>query len=197
MPIGPKRPVDLARPSEAKPALVSVWDPFVRIAHWVLVVAFVVVYVSSVDQRAGRSNLHVWIGYGMGALILLRLIWGFIGPRHARFSDFIFRRPIVFNYFKDVFLGSPRRYLGHSPAGGAIIMALMVALAASVVTGIATYGGFGGGVLARVLGALHETMAVLAVILAILHVLGITIASITHRENLIAAMFTGKKRLED
>src|SRR5438874_8981114 len=182
---------------QARPRFVSVWDPFVRIAHWVLVIAFIVIYVSSADQRHGRSDLHVWTGYAIGGILVLRLIWGFVGPRHARFDDFVFRPATVFTYFKDVFLGSPPRYLGHSPAGGAMIAALLAALAAAVVTGMAAQGIFGNGLVARILVELHETIAVIAVILAVLHVISIAIASITHRENLLAAMFSGKKRKED
>ena len=181
----------------AKPDFVSVWDPFVRIAHWVLAMGFLVAYVSPAEDGAGPGSLHVWTGYAIGGILLLRFVWGFVGPRHARFSDFVFRPATVFTYLKEVFLGSPRRYLGHSPAGGAMIAALLLALAASVVTGIAAYGEFGRGVLARVLGDLHGAITTIALILAILHIVGIVIASITHRENLVAAMFSGKKRPED
>jgi cytochrome b len=92
----------------------------------------------------------VWGGYVVGVLVVLRVVWGFVGPRHARFSDFV-RSPIVaLTYFLDLLYGCARRYIGHSPAGGVMVIALLVCLAATVATGLIAYGEEGRGPLAAV-----------------------------------------------
>jgi cytochrome b len=182
MPMNPKP----AKSPGAK--FVTVWDPLVRLTHWAMAVGFIVAYASPEEGRGGPGSLHIWTGYVLGAIILLRLVWGFVGPRYARFSDFVFRPSKVIRYLIDLVLAHPRRYLGHSPAGGAMVVALLVCLAASVATGIAANGRHG------LIGDLHGAVTGITLALVILHVIGVIVASITHRENLVAAMFTGRKR---
>ncbi len=189
-------PTNSDRSNRSGPGLVSVWDPLVRIVHWALALGFLIAYASPAEEGSGPGALHVWSGYALGALVLLRLVWGFIGPRYARFSDFVFRPAAVIAYLKSLVLGHPRRYLGHSPAGGAMIVALLASLAACVATGIAADGEWGRGTISRTLGELHGLATSIALILVILHILGVVATSIVHRENLVSAMFTGKKRGE-
>ena len=135
----------------SRPASTLVWDPLVRFGHWGLVAAFAVAYLSAEEEAGGPDPLHVWGGYVVGVLVVLRVVWGFVGPRHARFSDFV-RSPIVaLTYFLDLLYGRARRYVGHSPAGGAMVIALLVCLAATVVTGLIAYGEEGKGPLAVVM----------------------------------------------
>ena len=132
----------------SRPASTPVWDPLVRFGHWALVAAFAVAYVSGEGEA---DALHVWGGYIVGAIVVLRVGWGFVGPRHARFSDFV-RSPLVaLAYFRDLLYGRARRYVGHSPAGGAMVIALLVCLAATVATGLIAYGEEGKGPLAVVM----------------------------------------------
>src|SRR5215831_14450074 len=132
----------------SRPASTLVWDPLVRFGHWALVAAFAVAYLSGEDEA---DALHVWGGYIVGAILVLRVVWGFVGPHHARFSDFV-RSPIVaLAYFIDLLYGRARRYVGHSPAGGAMVIALLVCLAATVATGLIAYGEEGKGPLAVVM----------------------------------------------
>jgi cytochrome b len=117
-------------------AEIYVWDLFVRVFHWTLVAAFSIAYLTE-DPLV----VHVWAGYVVGALVAARVFWGFIGPKHARFSDFIYSLAGGLRYTRDLISVRAKRYLGHSPDGGTMVLALLVFLAATVVTGLVVYGG--------------------------------------------------------
>ena len=135
----------------SRPASTLVWDPLVRFGHWALVAAFAVAYLSAEEEAGGPDPLHVWGGYVVGVLVVLRVVWGFVGPRHARFSDFVCGPIAALAYFLDLLYGRASRYVGHSPAGGAMVIALLVCLAATVATGLIAYGEEGKGPLAVVM----------------------------------------------
>lgn len=208
----------------AKTGMVTVWDPLVRLFHWTLAVAFFVAYLTE-DELL---TLHVWAGYAVGGIVVLRFIWGFIGPRHARFSDFVFRPLTVWSYMIDLLLFRGKRYLGHSPAGGAMVLALLAGLAATVWSGLETYAiEENAGPLAAVAISpdlsvsgirlasrereedehereenggsefweeAHEVLADFTLFLVILHIAGVALASVVHKENLSRSMIDGKKR---
>lgn len=119
-----------------KSGTVRVWDPLVRVSHWLVAAAFFVCYLTEDDLL----SVHVWAGYLIGGLVVVRVVWGFVGPRHARFADFVYPPRTVVPYLIDLVRWRARRYLGHSPAGGAMSVALLVALVLTVVSGIALYG---------------------------------------------------------
>ena len=208
---------------------VPVWDPLVRVLHWTLALAFVAAYLSG----EGTLALHVWAGYAVGGLVVLRVIWGFIGPTHARFADFVFGPFAGLRYLGDLLRFRAKRYLGHSPAGGAMVLALLIGLAAVVGTGLQLYaieenaGPLAGLTTAssptpagqvipgdereeetgavEAAGAargeafwdeLHEVLANLTLAFAVLHIAGVVLASLVHRENLARSMVTGRKRAE-
>lgn len=179
---------------------VKVWDPFVRIFHWLLVLSFTVAWLSGEELEL----LHAWAGYAVFGLVLLRLVWGFIGTRHARFSDFVYPPVAVKGFIGDTLLNRARRYLGHNPAGGAMIILMLLSLVLVSVTGFAMYGiEEGAGPLALLAGSshaleeaveeMHEWFAYLMVLLVVIHVAGVVVESLIHRENLVKAMFTGRK----
>ncbi len=178
---------------------VYVWDPIVRIFHWTLLVAFTVAYFTEDDML----KVHVWAGYIVGALILVRVLWGFIGSPHARFADFLYAPATTLRYVRDlVFMRAPR-YLGHSPGGGAMVIVLLLFLAATVVTGLIVYGGDQqagplAGMFTRETGEgledVHELLANITLALVLAHIAAVVLASFEHRENLVRAMVTGYKR---
>jgi cytochrome b len=115
-------------------ATLQVWDRFVCTFHWLLLVAFIVAMVSEGEPLI----VHVWAGYLIGVLIMTRLAWGFVGPKYARFSNFIYSPRTVVSYLRGVVSGRAPRYVGHNPAGGAMIVLLLISLSVTVFTGMAT-----------------------------------------------------------
>ncbi len=170
------------------PATVKVWDPFVRAFHWALVVAFVVAYATGDEIE----RVHLAAGYAIAGLLAARIVWGFVGPRRARFSNFVRPPREVLTYLRDVAMLRAPRYIGHNPAGGAMIVALLVALAGTCVTGyMITTDAYWG---SKLVEQVHNFLANLAVGLVVAHVIGVLIASFEHRENLVASMISGRKR---
>jgi cytochrome b len=173
---------------DTPPATIKVWDPFVRVFHWSLVSLFAFAYMTGDEVQ----RVHNAAGYAIAGLLALRIVWGFIGPRHARFSTFVRTPREALRYLRDVLLLRASRYIGHNPAGGLMIVALIVMLGATVATGylMTTDAYWGSEALEEVHGALaNATMGLVA-----LHVLGVLVASFAHRENLVGAMITGHKR---
>ena len=170
------------------PATVAVWDPFVRLFHWSLVALFGCAFMTG-DEVAW---LHIGAGYAIGVLVILRIIWGFVGPRNARFAEFVRPPGEVAAFLRDSARLKARRYLGHNPAGGAMIVALLGLLSYVSVTGmLLTTDAFWG---SHVIKAAHETGIYALVGLVLLHLAGVLLVSIEHGENLVRAMFTGRKR---
>ena len=170
------------------PATVKVWDPFVRVFHWSLATLFMVAYVSGDDIE----QVHIAAGYAIASLIALRIIWGFIGPRYARFSNFVQSPRQVVSYLRDVAMFRALRYLGHNPAGGAMIIALLVMLVGTSITGfMMTTDAFWG---AKWVEEIHEAFANLTVALVVFHVFGVLLSSFVHGENLVKSMITGRKQ---
>lgn len=194
---------------------VLVWDPWVRLFHWILVAAFCAAYITQgepfealQEQLEGDwlQTIHVWAGYTIIGLLAFRLIWGFIGPRYARFSDFVYSPRNIFFYVKDVLTLRAVRHLGHNPAGGAMIICLLLSLAITVISGLGLYGADQGlgplaGWLANASNStahtfkeIHEFFANFTLVLVGGHLLGVIWESVLHRENLAHAMITGRKR---
>lgn len=167
---------------------VRVWDIAVRIFHWGLVAAFVTAYASAEEWGA----LHQTAGFTAMGLVVFRLLWGLIGTRHARFADFIYRPKTVLTFLKDSLKLRAKRYLGHNPAGGAMVIALLLDLA--VITGsgfMMTTDTFWG---QHWVKEIHELAVNGGLVLVALHLAGVVLASFEHRENLVRSMVTGKKR---
>jgi cytochrome b len=173
------------------PAEVAVWDPFVRLFHWSLVGLFALAYATGDEVE----KVHIAAGYTIAALLGLRVVWGFVGPHHARFANFVRPPGAMLANLRDAVLFRAPRYLGHNPAGAAMIIALIVMLSATCTTGyMMTTSAYWG---SKLVEEVHEVIANAMVALIALHVLGVVMVSFEHRENLVKAMLTGRKRKLD
>ena len=173
---------------EMRPGMVRVWDPFVRIFHWSLVGLFAFAWATG--DEWGKA--HELAGYVIAGLVALRVIWGFVGPAHARFSDFI-RSPVVtIRFLADTMRMKARRYIGHNPAGGMMVLALLAMIAVIATTGyMMTTNAYWG---VEWVEEVHEGAVNITLGLVVLHVAGVIFAGIEHKENLVKAMITGWKR---
>lgn len=146
-----------SKTSEAKTAkdsttstdsMITVWDPLVRIGHWVLVGGFLVAYLTQGEPE----DLHTLAGYAVAAVVLIRLLWGFAGPKHARFADFVRGPGAALSYIQGLMRGSSPRFIGHTPAGGLMVVALLLSLGATAFTGMGMLAQEGEGPLAPMMG---------------------------------------------
>jgi cytochrome b len=166
---------------------VKVWDPFVRVFHWALVGCFAIAWISADEWQ----DLHEITGYVVAALVLLRVLWGLSGPRYARFSQFVRHPGRVLSYLSDIRHGREARYIGHNPAGGMMVVLLLSGLAVLTLTGWLYTDLLWG---EEWVEETHEVLANLLLVLVAVHVVGVVLASLRHRESLVKAMLTGRKR---
>ncbi len=167
---------------------VRIWDRFVRVFHWTLVLSFLVAYVSS--ESVGR--VHRWSGYLALALVAARVVWGFIGSRHARFANFVPAPRAFADYLRALVRGREPRHLGHNPAGAVMILFLLCAVSAIGITGwMLTLDAFWGN---ETVETAHTLIVDAALIAVVIHVAANVYESLHQRENLIASMVTGRKR---
>lgn len=169
-------------------ATVRVWDPFVRIFHWSLVVLFAVAFVTAEEW----DTIHEWAGYAAAALVGARVLWGFIGTKYARFGNFLRGPSATKAYLADVLRGREHRFLGHNPLGAVMIVALLSCVVLLAVTGYWMTGT--ASVEEGIVEEVHELVGNGMLVLVAAHVAGVIYAGFRHRENLVAAMFTGRKR---
>jgi cytochrome b len=166
---------------------IPVWDLPVRVFHWLLAISFAGAFLTAESEH--WRSLHVMLGYTFFGLILFRLTWGFTGSRHARFSSFIAGLTTVRRYLRSMVSGNPEHHVGHNPAGALAILTLLGVGLATASTGWAVYNDVGGDWVEQ----LHEGAAYAMLAFVGLHVAGVVVSSIVHRENLVGAMITGRK----
>lgn len=167
---------------------VRVWDPLVRVFHWGLATAILTAWLTADDLQ----NLHEFAGYVAGGLIAVRLVLGLKGSRYARFAQFIRSPRQTWRYTRDMLKHRETRYLGHNPLGAAMVVLLILLTAAVAFTGwLQTTDAYWG---VEWVEETHEALANIFLVAVPLHVLGVIHASRRHRENLLAAMITGRKR---
>ena len=166
---------------------ILVWDAPVRVFHWLIVLSFAGAWLTAESER--WRLLHVTLGYTMAGLVGFRILWGLVGTRHARFSSFVRSPAAVGRYLRAMLRGQPEHHIGHNPAGALAIVALLGLALAIAASGWAVFNDAGGGWMEGI----HEISANVMLAVAGVHVAGVLFASRLHHENLIGAMFTGRK----
>jgi cytochrome b len=170
---------------------IKVWDLLVRVLHWSLVAVVVGAWLT----RDSEDPRHLQLGYAALAIVVARIIWGFVGSHYARFADFIRSPGATFAYLKEVLAHREPRHLGHNPLGGWMIVMLLALVTAICFTGwLYTTDAYWG---VAWVGELHEALTNALIVLVVLHVLGVVFTSIRQRENLVKAMLTGMKKAPD
>jgi cytochrome b len=173
---------------EMKSFGIRVWDPFVRLFHWCLALSFVIAWFSANSW----NDLHMWAGCAAAGLVAARIAWGLVGTPYARFSQFVRLPQRILAYLKAIYRGGEHRYVGHNPAGGAMVVALILTMGATSASGWAlTTDAFWG---VAWMQKLHNALADGLLFLVCTHLAGVTLASFRHRENLVFAMINGRKR---
>lgn len=182
---------------------VHVWDAPVRIFHWILVALICTSWVTS-EIGGNAMTYHMWSGYSILTLVSFRIIWGFVGSQHARFRDFVYGPATVLRYARDMLRPDPPYYAGHNPMGGWSIVCLLASVLVQATTGlfanddIATEGPLAGlvsGATSAFLTTIHRYNFYVILTLVCLHVAAALFYLIVKKENLIGAMFTGRKRV--
>lgn len=170
----------------------KVWDRFVRVAHWSLAVCILAAWLTGEIKSKPGQRLHEWCGYLALAVIALRIAWGWSGPRYARFAQFVAGPARTLGYAKAVLRRAEPRYLGHNPLGGWMIVALLLMAALASLSGWLSITDRYWGV--EWLQETHEALSNALIALVVVHIAGVVFTSVRERENLVAAMFSGRKR---
>ena len=166
---------------------VLVWDVPTRVSHWLLAGSFAGAFLTAESER--YRDVHVMLGYTVLGLVAFRLVWGLIGTRYARFWSFAYGPNSVLTYLKSLLTRSPQHHLGHNPAGSWAVYALLVLSLLAGASGYATYNDIGGHGMEDV----HEALANALLGVVFIHVTGVLVSSVLHRENLVRSMLTGYK----
>jgi cytochrome b len=199
----PRDPAGPETDDDTDPVAVRVWDVPVRIFHWTLV-ALLVASVVCVKIRGNAMEWHVRCGYAILALVLFRIVWGFVGTHHARFTAFVRGPGAVVRYARSIVARQHETHAGHNPLGGWMIVLMLVALVAQAGLGLFSNDDIAlEGPLVRLVGkdlsdtltSLHHRGAWAIFALAGLHVGAVAFYLVALKENLVRPMVTGTKKL--
>jgi cytochrome b len=173
---------------------IKVWDWPTRLGHWLMVIGFTVAYFTAESER--WRLLHIISGGCVIGVVSFRIVWGFIGSRYALFSSFITTPKRVLVYLRSYIPGTTGtggtgvRYIGHNPAGGWAVVLLLLSAGLAAASGILAYHLPD----TRGIGEIHEWLSNSAVTLVVIHLAGVLVSSLVHRENLVVSMLTGSKK---
>ena len=180
-----------------------VWDIPTRLFHWLLVLLVIALFVTG---KLGGNWLewHKRAGFSVLGVIAFRIVWGFAGSYHARFTNFVRGPGMVREYVKSVMQRHPVRYLGHNPLGAISVVAMLGVLFIQALLGLFSnddlmlegpYARLVSKAVSDQLTTFHKWNADLILILVGIHLAAIAFAYFYRKENLVIAMLTGKKML--
>ena len=167
--------------------MLQIWDLFIRLFHWSLAALLLTAYLS-----AEWRPVHLWTGYAILVLLGARIGWGLIGSYYARWTRILPTPGVLFKYSRQVLARREPRYLGHNPAGGAMVFVMMAILLAISITGLLLQSDHFWG--SEQMQRVHGLLAYGAIALLPLHIAGVIVTGWRHRENLVWSMLTGLKR---
>ncbi len=181
---------------------ILVWSRITRIFHWSLVAMVVLCWITA-EAEGSLFWTHMASGYGVLILVLFRLIWGVIGDRYSLFTNFVRKWSAIRAYFQQMLKMQVPSHLGHNPIGGWMILALLGGLGILVVTGLFSahhdetgpYASLLASSIAEAISEIHEVLFNILLLLVFVHVAGVLTASMLEGENLVRAMWTGRKRV--
>ena len=182
-----------------------VWDAPLRAFHWFLAASLVALYVTA-KGPIGWMQLHFWLGYWTLGLLIFRVIWGFVGPKHARFIEF-FPTPGVFvRYLKGLFKRDSAHAVGHNPVGALAVFAILILVGFQAVTGLfasddiiwdGPYKAAVSNATSRSLTSIHKSTSInLLIALVVIHIAAVAYYWFYKRQNLVRPMITGRKPAE-
>lgn len=165
-----------------------VWDLPVRLTHWLLAISFgaALVLATTSDDGSRIFPLHAIFGLMAAFLVLFRIVWGLIGSRPARFTAFDLRPSSLARYARSVVAGRGEPARGHNPATAWFAIALFAVLLATGATGLANARGI------EAAEEVHEVLPWVAAALVAMHLAGLALHTIRHRENVATGMISGR-----
>lgn len=174
-------------------ARVLVWDLPTRLFHWALAGGFAAAAVIALGfgEDSPLFPYHAMIGVTLALMVVLRVAWGLVGSRYARFGAFIFGPGAVIEYLKGTLTGSGRRHIGHNPGSAYAIFAMLGLMLGLAATGTMLGQGNDG------VKEVHELLAYAMLAVIAVHVLGVLFHTARHRENITASMVHGHKEAAD
>lgn len=172
------------------PQPVLVWDLPTRVFHWLLVIFFAGAVLTQESER--WRLFHVTFGYSMFGLVVFRLIWGFIGTRYSRFTEFVRPPQEVVDYSLKTISGKGRRYIGHNPLGALAILTILFLILLITITGYVIFNDLSG----EWVSEMHEFFGNFLLVIVGIHIGGVFLSSLKYKENLVAAMISGMKEGE-
>lgn len=185
-------------------SLVPLWDPIIRLFHWGLVLAVVSGFL--LGRFEGVLSFHFYLGYLVGGLLVVRLVWGLVGPKHVRFWSFIYSPKTTIAYLRTMFVRRPSYWPGHNPIGAMSVFALLGVLGFQVLTGLIAdpddfinVGPFASMVefdTARWASTMHRLSSKLLLVFVGLHLAAILFYRFWKHENLVTPMITGMKQVK-
>ncbi len=168
---------------------ILVWDLPTRLFHWLLAASVLGAFAIGklVDDDQPTFALHMLLGATAAFAVMLRVVWGLVGSRHARFGSFMFGPRAIVGYFRGLLTKDAKPFVGHNPGSSVAIFAMLALTVGAAATG-ALMGSFG-----ETLEELHELFANALILVAVAHVAGVLLHTFRHRENLTGSMISGKK----